>query len=59
MVALDAEAKKEAGKILSDAKSALTEAYEAKENHISTSLINEKLNQDIVDISLPGSEIDQ
>ena len=40
MVTLDAEEKKEAGKVLSDAKSALTEAYETKENHISTSQIN-------------------
>lgn len=59
MVALDAEAKKEAGKVLSDAKTALTDAYAAKENTISIAIINEKLNQDIVDISLPWNEIEK
>ncbi len=58
MVSLDAEAKKEAGKILSESKTALTQAYTSKENSISTDIINQKLNQDIVDISLPGNTIE-
>ena len=58
MGALSSEEKKEAGKILSDAKTALTEAYENKERKLSIEWINQKLNEDLVDISLDGKSLD-
>ena len=47
------EEKKDMGPKLAEAKKALTSAYEAKDNDISTQEINQKLNDDIVDITLP------
>jgi len=52
MTTLSIEEKKEYGKILSDAKLILSEAYENKEQTLSMESINEKLKEDIVDISV-------
>lgn len=51
----DAE-KKERGAKLSEIKTKLTEAYEAKEQSFKMLQINEQLEKDIVDISLDGSK---
>lgn len=59
MVNLDAEQKKEYGKILSDSKNILTDAYQQKEKELSIANINQKLNEDIVDISIEGKKIEQ
>lgn len=55
MAALSPEEKKEAGKILSEAKTLLTEAYEAKVQELSIGQINEALQKDLVDFSLEKS----
>lgn len=59
MGALPAEAKKEAGKVLSEAKTTLTDAYEHKERNLSMEGINQKLNEDLVDISLEGNPLEE
>lgn len=59
MATLSIEEKKEYGKILSDAKLTLTETYESKEQILSIDSINEKLREDIVDISLEGKKVEQ
>lgn len=59
MGALSPEEKKDMGKTLSDAKIALTEAYEDTERKLSIEGINQKLNEDIVDISLDGKALDE
>lgn len=53
------EEKKELGKTLTEAKDTITEAYEAKERALSTDAINQKLQEDMVDISLDGLPLDQ
>lgn len=58
MAALNPEEKKEAGKILSEAKTALTEAYEQKLQALSIGEINEALEKDLVDFSLEKSPYD-
>ncbi len=52
MLALDPDAKKERGALLSDFKTQLTEAYEAKEQWFKIAQINAQLDKDIVDVSL-------
>jgi phenylalanyl-tRNA synthetase alpha subunit len=52
MVSLDPEEKKERGAKLSEIKTKLTEAYEAKEQTFKMAQINEQLEKDVVDISL-------
>ena len=59
MTTLSIEEKKEYGKVLSDAKIILTDAYENKEQLLSTDSINAKLREDIVDISLEWKKIEQ
>jgi phenylalanyl-tRNA synthetase alpha subunit len=46
-------------KKLSEAKTLLTDAYQRKEQNLSLDSINQKLREDIVDISLEGRKIDQ
>jgi phenylalanyl-tRNA synthetase alpha chain len=53
------EEKKEYWKKLSEAKTLLTDAYQRKEQNLSLDSINQKLREDIVDISLEGRKIDQ
>lgn len=55
MAALSPEEKKEAGKVLSEAKTTLTESYEAKMVALSIGQINEALQKDLVDSSLEKS----
>ena len=52
MVGLDPEEKKERWAKLSEIKTKLTEAYEAKEQTFKMAQINEQLEKDVVDISL-------
>ncbi len=52
MLTLSPEEKKERGSKLSEIKTKLTEAYEAKEQFFKMAQINEQLEKDIVDISL-------
>ncbi|MEI8253810.1 MAG: hypothetical protein WCG25_08970 [bacterium] len=59
MASLSIEEKKEYGKTLSDAKVILTDTYESKEQLLSIDSINEKLREDIVDISVEGKKIEQ
>lgn len=59
MTTLSIEEKKEYGKILSDAKLILSEAYENKEQTLSMESINEKLKEDIVDISVEWKKTEQ
>lgn len=55
MAALSPEEKKEAGKVLSEAKTTLNEAYDNKIQALSIGQINESLNKDLVDVSLEKS----
>jgi len=55
MAALSPEEKKESWKILSEAKTVLTEAYENKIQALSIGQINEALQKDLVDFSLEKS----
>jgi phenylalanyl-tRNA synthetase alpha chain len=59
MANLSIDQKKEYGKILSDSKNILTDAYANKEKELGMANINQKLNEDIVDISLDGKRIEQ
>lgn len=52
MVDLAPEEKKEKGAKLSDIKTNLTQAYEAKQQHFKMAQINEQLQKDPIDISL-------
>jgi len=52
MLTLPAEEKKERWVLLSQLKTTLTEAYEAKENHFKMAQINQQLEKDLVDMSL-------
>jgi phenylalanyl-tRNA synthetase alpha subunit len=56
---LSPEEKKEQGKVLTDAKTTLTEAYEAKERDLGAAEINQKLKEDLVDISLDGAAFEK
>ncbi len=58
MASLSPEEKKEAGKVLSEAKTVIWSAYEAKEREISIQQINQQLQSDIVDISLEKEHIE-
>lgn len=59
MTSLSIEEKKTYGKILSDAKALLTDAYADKEQLLSIDNINIKLREDIVDISIEGKKNEQ
>ena len=59
MGALSFEEKKKMGSVLSEAKTTLTDAYESKERKLSMEGINQKLNEDLIDISLDGKPLDQ
>ena len=52
MATLSIEEKKEAGKVLSESKTIINEAYEAKEQELNIEQINEILKKDLVDFSL-------
>ena len=56
MVNLPDEEKKERGAKLSEIKTKLTEAYEAKEQTLKMVQINEQLEKDVIDISLDISQ---
>ena len=56
MLTLPAEEKKERGAKLSDIKTKLTEAYEAKEQSFKMTQINGQLEKDLIDISLDSSK---
>lgn len=55
MLALSPEEKKERGATLSEIKTKLTEAYEAKQQFFKMEEINQQLQKDLVDISLDVS----
>ena len=55
MLTLPAEEKKDRGAKLSDIKTKLTEAYEAKQQSFKMGQINQQLEKDLVDISLDTS----
>jgi len=52
MLTLSPEEKKGRGAKLSEIKTKLTEAYEAKEQFFKMAQINEQLEKDLVDVSL-------
>ncbi len=56
MVDLPAEEKKEKWAKLSEIKTKLTQAYEAKEQYFKMGYINEQLEKDLIDISLDASK---
>lgn len=56
---MSTEEKKEFWKTMSDAKTAISEAYENKENLLSMENINIKLREDIVDVSIETKKIDK
>lgn len=51
------EEKKEFGKKLNELKTAVTELIDAKREEIETALLNEKLESESVDISLPSTKV--
>jgi phenylalanyl-tRNA synthetase alpha chain len=55
---LSPEEKKNVGQVLSNAKTALTEAYDKLTQSLRIDAINIQLNQDIVDITIPAPEYD-
>ena len=59
MGSLSPEEKREKWQQLSSLKTALESAYEQKNNEISSEAINEMLEKDLIDISLPGWKLDQ
>lgn len=56
---LSPEEKREKWQQLSSLKTALESAYEQKNNEISSAAINEMLEKDLIDISLPGAKLEQ
>ena len=56
---LSPEEKREKWQQLSILKTALESAYEQKNNEISSAAINEMLEKDLIDISLPGAKLEQ
>lgn len=59
MWSLSPEERKEKWQLLSGLKSALESAYDQKNQEISSKAINELLEKDLVDISLPGNKLEQ
>lgn len=59
MGSLSPEEKREKWQQLSSLKTALESAYEQKNNEISSAAINEMLEKDLIDISLPGAKLEQ
>lgn len=59
MGALSPEERKEKGQFLSDLKTSLESAYAEKEQSFSMTEINELLEKELVDISLPGKKLEQ
>lgn len=59
MLTLPDTEKKERGAKLSEIKTKLTEAYEAKEQSFKMAQINEQLQKDLVDMSLDAASIEQ
>jgi phenylalanyl-tRNA synthetase alpha subunit len=59
MGTLSPEEKKSLGQELTQAKTQITEAYEAKQRALSMDQINAQLNADIVDSSLESTNFDQ
>lgn len=59
MGSLSPEEKREKWQQLSALKTALESAYEKKNSEMSSAAINEMLEKDLVDISLPGAKLDQ
>lgn len=59
MWSLSPEEKREKWQQLSAMKTALESAYQQKNSEISSQAINEMLEKDLVDISLPGAKLEQ
>ena len=59
MGSLSPEEKREKWQQLSSLKTALESAYEKKNSEMSSAAINEMLEKDLIDISLPGAKLDQ
>lgn len=59
LATLSPEEKKIQGGQLSSLRTALQDAYQAHFDYLKTAEINKQLEQDLVDISLPGSELTQ
>ena len=59
MGSLSPEEKREKWQQLSALKTALESAYEKKNSEMSSAAINEMLEKDLVDISLPGAKLEQ
>ena len=57
MGSLDIEQKKEFGKILNELKDSANTLIENKKNELEEVLLNQKLEQEKIDISLPATEI--
>lgn len=57
MGSLDIEQKKEFGKILNELKDSANTLIENKKNELEEALLNQKLEQEKIDISLPATEI--
>lgn len=59
LASLSPEEKKEQGSQLSSMRTALQEAYQNKFDQLKIAEINQQLEKDIVDISLPGKELEE
>ena len=54
---LSVEERKSVGMISNTLKNEVTEILESKENEINNAILNEKLNNEVIDISLPATKI--
>ena len=54
---LSIEERKEVGKISNVLKNEVTEIIEAKEKEINDAILNEKLKNEVIDISLPATKV--
>lgn len=59
MWSLSPEEKREKWQQLSSLKTVLESVYEKKSSEISSAVINEMLEKDLIDVSLPGAKLDQ
>ena len=52
-----AEKKKEVGMMINEVRTYVTDLIEKKENEIQNAILNEKLNSEKIDVTLPGTKI--